>query len=130
MYFLTSGLRKTWLDKCLKSPVSEDPSTGNKLNELKHCSKLNGSTFNVFIDPSKSNSGWKSLSKCMQNLRTVYYFLTHWLSIRSILFWIETFYRGIFRSNYLRKEKYFLIFCFFCKFAFNFESFQRKRRPS
>ena len=57
MYFLTSGLRKTWLDKYLKSPVSEDPSTGNKLNELKHCSKLNDSTFNVFIDPCEGNSG-------------------------------------------------------------------------
>ena len=27
MYFRNYQLRKTWLDKCLKSPVSEDPST-------------------------------------------------------------------------------------------------------
>ena len=29
MYFWTYRLRKTWLNKCLKSPVSEDPSTSN-----------------------------------------------------------------------------------------------------
>ena len=57
MHFFTSRLRKTWLDKCLKSPVSEDPSTGNKLNGLKHYSKLNDSTFTVFIDPFEGNSG-------------------------------------------------------------------------
>ena len=32
---------KTWLDKCLKSLVSEDPSTSNMVNGAKHCSKLN-----------------------------------------------------------------------------------------
>ena len=37
MYFQTNGLRKTLLDKCLKSPVSEDPSTGNVVNGLKQC---------------------------------------------------------------------------------------------
>ena len=31
MYFRSYGLRKTWLDKCLKSPLSEDPSTSNML---------------------------------------------------------------------------------------------------
>ena len=29
MYFWTDGLRKAWLDKCLKSPVSEDTLTNN-----------------------------------------------------------------------------------------------------
>ena len=28
---------KTWLEKCLKSPVSEDPSTSNMVNMSKHC---------------------------------------------------------------------------------------------
>ena len=36
MYFSTYGLRKTWLDKCPKSPLSEDPSTINMVNGLKH----------------------------------------------------------------------------------------------
>ena len=37
MYFLTYGLRKTWLYKCLKIPVSEDPSTSNMVNGPKDC---------------------------------------------------------------------------------------------
>ena len=28
---------KTWSDKCLKSPVSEDLSTSNMVNGSKHC---------------------------------------------------------------------------------------------
>ena len=31
------GTLKTWLDKFLKSPVSEDPSTSNMVNVAKHC---------------------------------------------------------------------------------------------
>ena len=53
MYFSTYGLRKTWLDKCLKSPVSEDPSTSNMVNKPKHCSKLIDSTFVYLLIPAK-----------------------------------------------------------------------------
>ena len=28
---------KSWLDKCLKSPVSGSPSTSNNVNGRKHC---------------------------------------------------------------------------------------------
>ena len=37
--FLFSQLKtpKTWLDKCLKSPVAEDPSRSNMVNVLGHC---------------------------------------------------------------------------------------------
>ena len=37
MYFWTDGLRKMWLDKCIKKPVSEDTSTSNMVNPLKDC---------------------------------------------------------------------------------------------
>ena len=37
MYLPKYGLRKTWLDKCLKNPVSEDPSRGIMVNGRKHC---------------------------------------------------------------------------------------------
>ena len=63
MYFWTYGLLKTWFDKCLKNPVSDDPSTSNKVNGPKNFSKLDDSIFTIFIDPSEANSGWKSLSK-------------------------------------------------------------------
>ena len=63
MYFWTEGLRKTWLDKCLKNPISEDPLTSNMEIELKHCWNLNDSAFAIFIDTCEDNSGWKSLSE-------------------------------------------------------------------
>ena len=50
--FWTYGLRKTWLDKCLKNFVSEDHSTCNMVNGPKHCWNLNHSTFTIFIYPS------------------------------------------------------------------------------
>ena len=37
MYFSTYGLRKTFLDKGLKGPVSEDTSTSNMVNGPKQC---------------------------------------------------------------------------------------------
>ena len=45
MYFQNYGLRKSWLDKCLKMHVSENPSKSNIVNGPKHCSNLNHSTF-------------------------------------------------------------------------------------
>ena len=62
MYFLTYGLRKTWLDKCLKSPVSEVPSSNNMVNGQKHCGNLNDSSFTIIIDHSEGNSVEKSVS--------------------------------------------------------------------
>ena len=32
MFFGTYELRKAWLEKCLKNPDSEDPSTSNMVN--------------------------------------------------------------------------------------------------
>ena len=37
MYFRSNGIRKTWLDNCLKSPVLEDLSTSNIVKAPKHC---------------------------------------------------------------------------------------------
>ena len=35
--FLNLRTPKTWLDKCLKTPVSDDPLTNNVVNAPKHC---------------------------------------------------------------------------------------------
>ena len=61
MYFRNSGLRKTSLDKCLKSRVSEDPWTHNITNGLKHCCNMNDSTFTIFINHCEGNCVRKSL---------------------------------------------------------------------
>ena len=37
MYFQIYELANPWLDKCLKSPVSEDPWKSSMVNEIKHC---------------------------------------------------------------------------------------------
>ena len=63
MSFWTYRLRKTWLDKCLIGPVSEDPSTSTMVNGPKHCSKFDDSNFTIFIDPWLGNSGLKSVSE-------------------------------------------------------------------
>ena len=41
---------KTWSDKCLKSPVSEDSWTRNMVNVRKHCRNPPDSTFIIFFD--------------------------------------------------------------------------------
>ena len=48
-------LRNTWLDKCLKCPVSADPSTSNMVNKPKHYFSQKDSTFTIFIDHSEGN---------------------------------------------------------------------------
>ena len=53
---------KTWLDKCLKSPVSEDPSTSNMVNVRKHYWNLHHSTFIIFLRHWPGNFVRKTLS--------------------------------------------------------------------
>ena len=55
MYFRNYRLRKTWVYKCLKSPVCEDPLTRNMINVPKSCCNLNESTFTIFNDQSESS---------------------------------------------------------------------------
>ena len=80
MYFWTSGLRKTWLDKCLKGPVSDDPSTSNMVNGLKHSWNLYSRVFQPIIMPAHLRYLWITLQaiqlgkvsrRDMQNLGTV-----------------------------------------------------------
>ena len=54
MYFSIYGLQETGLDKCPKSPVSEDPLTSNVINRPKHCWNRNDSTFTYFLIPVKT----------------------------------------------------------------------------
>ena len=49
MYFPNYGLRKTWLDNCLKSPVPYDLFTRTIVNRPKHCFNLNDSTFAIYL---------------------------------------------------------------------------------
>ena len=53
---------KTWLDKCLKSPVWEDSSTSKIINVPKHCWNLHHSTIIIISDHCQVNCVAKSLS--------------------------------------------------------------------
>ena len=61
MLFSNYRLQKTWLDKCLKSPVSEDPSTSDMVNGPKRCFSPRASTFTIFINHCYRNSVGKNL---------------------------------------------------------------------
>ena len=62
MYFQNYTPRKTWLDQCLKSRVSRDPSQSNMVNAPKHCWNLHGSIFTRSIDRCEGN--WFAKSLC------------------------------------------------------------------
>ena len=55
MSFPNYRLHKTWLDKCLKRRVSQDPSRDNMANGSKYCCNLNNSTFTIFINHCESS---------------------------------------------------------------------------
>ena len=123
MYFSTSGLRKTWLDKCLKKPVSGNPLASNMANGPKHCWNLNGSNFTIFIGKCEGNSVAKSVSLWYAKYSD--YFLTHWVHMTISLFFKLTIYCNILRCNYLRKKKVcWFFFCFFFLFFFSFSNFR------
>ena len=61
MYFGNYGLPKTYLDQCLKSPFSEDPSKTNMVIAPKYCSNLKDSEFTIFIDHWAVNCPKKTL---------------------------------------------------------------------
>ena len=71
MYFRNYGLPKTWLDQCLKSPVSDDPSKSNIVNALKHCSNLKDTSLPYLLITGKSIALEKVSVSHNQNLETV-----------------------------------------------------------
>ena len=71
MYFQNYGLPKTWLDQCLKSPVSEDPTKSSIVNAPKHCSNLTDTSLPYLLITGKSIILQKVSVSDIQNLKTV-----------------------------------------------------------
>ena len=72
MYFQNYVLRKTWLDQCLKSPVSEDPSKSNMVNGPKYVEIWMTAPLPYLLINVKAIDLDK-VSLCeMQNLKTVF----------------------------------------------------------
>ena len=70
MYFRNYGLRKTWLDQSLKSPVSEDPTKSTMVNTPKHCSNLKDTSLPYLLITGKSIVLQKVSVSHIQNLKT------------------------------------------------------------
>ena len=71
MYFRNYGLPKTWLHKCLKSTVSENPTKSNMVNAPKHCSNLKDTSLPYLLITGKSIVLQKVSFSDIQNLKTV-----------------------------------------------------------
>ena len=108
--FAFSKLRppKTWSGRCLKTPVSDDPSKSNIVNVPKHCWNLHHSTFTLFIHHFQIN--WVGKILCYWHGICWDCFSTHWLPMKSSLFLRETIQHNQFRFNYLRNKKLFPYF--------------------
>ena len=128
MYFWIYGIRKTWLDKSLRSLVSADNSRSNMVTGLKYCSKLNDSSFTIFIDTSEGNSGSESLSQWY--VKSQDSLLTHSLPIISILLkrgnLLQHFPMELSRKGKTFYCNIFFFFFTFSKFKLDFEHLQRK----
>ena len=99
-------LQNAWLEKAVKSPVSEHPSTVNMLRCHKHCWNLHDSTLTYFsITPREIELENVSLSD-IWNLRTVCW----QIDCRSVLFVIVTIYGNQFKCNYQKIKCVFWCF--------------------
>ena len=61
MCFENYGLRKTWLENCLKRFASEDLSTSNMNKGFKHYLNLHSSNVNILIDQYELKLAGRSL---------------------------------------------------------------------
>ena len=127
MYFHNYGVRKAWLDKCLKSPVSKDSWTGNVGNGSKHCFNRNDSTFTIFTDHCEGNSVGKGLSYWHGESEDC--LLAHCLPMASILFLREAFYCKVFRCIYLKNKKVFVNYFAYISNLHSFWTFPKKDDP-
>ena len=71
MYYRNYGLPKTWLDQCLKSPVSEDPTKSNMVKAPKHNSSLKDTSLPYLLITGKSIVLQKVSFSHIQNVKTV-----------------------------------------------------------
>ena len=116
---------KTLLDKCLKSPVSEDPSTNNMVNVPKQCWNLHRITCITFIDHCQVN--WLGKSFSYWHAKSWDWLLIHRLPMKSILLFIETIQRYQSQMQLSKKQKHFSVFFLaFLKSRLDFEHLKNK----
>ena len=119
---------KTWSDKCLKCPLSEDPSISNMVNVLKHCWNPHHSTFILFIDHFKIN--WVGKSLCYWHAASWDCLLTHFIPMKTILFLRETISDTNYDAIISETQIFFSISDWIFKIYMKFWKFWAKRWPS
>ena len=70
MDFRKYRLPKTWLDQCLTSLLSEEPSKSNMVNELAHFQNLRTRPLPSLLMIPKAIASQKGSVSDMQNLKT------------------------------------------------------------
>ena len=124
MYFRKYGSRKTWLNKCLKSPVSDDRSTFNMVNWPKHLFTQRQLLYHIRWSLCRKLPWKKSLVVTCKVFRVFVNTLT-----------TDDEYSLLSRHNSMQtiqmhvwqKQKSFSQFlCAFFKSTWNFEDFQKK----
>ena len=102
---------KLWLDHSPRSAVSKHPLAINMLKGLKHLWNVHGSTFIIFFF-DHSDEKWLGKYLPYWTLKFEVGLLTHWLSMRSILFGIVRICTSLFKCNYVKNKKLFPKFLF------------------
>ena len=96
------------------------------VNVPKHCWNLHHSTFIRFIDHCQVNWVGKRLS--YRHAESLVCLQKHWMSMKSILFLIETIERYQLRCNYFENKNIFL-YCCISEIKMKFWTFWEKRWP-
>ena len=128
MFFRNCGLGKTWLYKCLKTLVWEDPSIGNTVNGPKNWFNLNGSTFTILIDHCKGNYWKRSLLVTCKVLRL--FVNTPTADDKYSLLSRDNLMKPIQMHFPEKQNNFFQFLCAFFKFTSNFEDFREKNDPN
>ena len=124
MYFRNYGLRKTWLDKCLKSPVWENPLKSNMVNAPELCWNLKDSSFTILIDHCERSCFTKvSVSICK-----ISRLFPNTLSAdgKYSLLDRDNLTQRIQRQFFQKQKNFSDFFTSFLKSSSNLESFQKK----
>ena len=116
IYFRNYLLRKTWLDKCLKSLVSEEPLTTNIVNRPKHCWNLNESIYNIYWSLKRQLSWKKSLLGIWKILR--FFVNTLAADYKYSLLNRENLTEPLQILLFEKEKSFSQIFFFFCIFEF------------
>ena len=120
--------REKWLDKCIKRPVSEDPSTSDMVKVPKHCWNLHHITLIRLIGQCPVN--WVGKSFSYWHVKSWDCLLTHWLPMKSPVLNRDKLTIPIQMRLSQKQNTFSQFLAAFLKSKLNFKYFLKKRWPS